>query len=159
MVEQTLTDQERSGVSSSDATSSDAPSHLPTVAISRLALGAGWTPPSTSPAVLSALSLDAIHRHIDTLPLHTKAEYALTLLLPAEPHHDAAGAHWLYGHPPPAAPHPRAVAVLRYLASCVRVTSRTAYLARHPSSWDAASPRDTSLSLSLIHISEPTRPY
>ncbi|KOO30776.1 hypothetical protein Ctob_011452 [Chrysochromulina tobinii] len=44
------------------------------------------------------------------------------------------------------------LAILRYLASCLRVSGRTAYVARDATTWDAAGPSGTALALSAIAL-------
>jgi hypothetical protein len=46
----------------------------------------------------------------------------------------------------------RVLAILRYLASCLRVSGRTAYVARDATTWDAAGPSGTALALSAIAL-------
>ena len=133
---------------------------LYTLATCRLALGASWQPSGASSAVQAALSVRMLDRGVEGLSLYGKAAYALLLLLPSDTDADAAGAPWLRAHghdgehPLPAAVtvSPRALALLRYLASCLRVTARTAYLAYDLQSSGAAGERDTALALSALSI-------
>ena len=141
-----------------------------TLAVSRLALGAGWDPRTSgaSARVRQALSLASLEEGVDRLSAYGKAAFALCLMLPDDPESDAdeASAPWLRGvmsgghsggrsggddgaalRPPLDS---RAVAALRYLASSLRVTARSAYLARDLSSWDAAGARDGALALTAL---------
>jgi hypothetical protein len=125
-----------------------------TLASCRLALGRSWRPTRSSPAVVAALSLEALQSGVDDLSAYGKAAFALTLLLPADPVNDGLGATWLRagirrGSSPLEG---RLGAVLRFLSSCLRVTARTAYLARDAHTWDAAGSRDTALALSALAI-------
>ena len=143
---------------------------LETLAVSRLALGAAWRPGGVSAAVTRALSLEALARGVDRLSVHGKAAYALTMMLPAEQSADAAagregrffacrdasangachdeGAVSAEG----GGADRRVLAILRYLASCLRVSGRTAYVARDATTWDAAGPSGTALALSAIAL-------
>ena len=143
---------------------------LETLAVSRLALGAAWRPGGVNAAVTSALSLEALARGVDRLSVHGKAAYALTIMLPAEQSADAAAgregrffACWDAsasgachdedaGSAEGGGADRRVLAILQYLASCVRVSGRTAYVARDATTWDAAGPRDTALALSAIAL-------
>ena len=144
-------------------------SDVSTLAVCRLALGSGWEPTWSSAgyATREALSMRALEAGVDSLSTYAKAAYALALMLPADPSDDADpnSAPWLHRAAPGRTDEgsglriasvrgadPRVVGVLRYFASCLRVTARSAYLARSLSSWDAASPRDTALALSALAI-------
>ena len=118
---------------------------LYTLAASRLALGAAWRPRGAARATAAALSLDVLATNVDSMGAYSKAAYALTLLLPASPADDAIGPRWT-------SPNEHALGVLRYFASCLRVTARSAYIARDASSRDAAGRRDTALVLSALSI-------
>ena len=123
------------------------------LAFCRLALGTGWQPNAASSrsAVRAALSLDALAEQVDSLSVFGRASYALALLLPPDPLSDDASAA-VSSSPPTPALDPRVIAILRYLAMSLRVSARSAYIARTAASRDAASSRGMALALSALSV-------
>jgi len=96
---------------------------LDTLAYTRLALGSEWTP-HESTNLIHTLSTARLLRSVDQLSSSAKSALALTLLLPSRPENDDPDWVRVSG-----ALSPEAAGILQYLASCVRIRGRTAYLA------------------------------
>jgi hypothetical protein len=126
----------------------EAPS-LSTLAYARLALGVGWEPYSDGgvpDAVGEALSLSRLSLGVDSLPTAAKAAFALSLLLPSTPNHDDPD----WARETQARLPDQATAALRFLASCLRVRGRTAYLSAAAGSNADAGPTASAYALSAL---------
>jgi len=114
-----------------------------TLVLCRLALGRAWSAASESARVQAVLSIDSLVAAVDSLPVFGKAALALTLQLPADPDGDTS--RWV---PPP--PDAATQAILANLASSLRVTGRTAYVASSAASRASAGQRANAAALSAL---------
>ena len=119
-----------------------------TTARCRLALGSSWSPSSSAmfeSGVRHALAVPTLLASADSLSASGKAALALAAMLPGSPDDDSP--HW-----EPSPPSTEVLALLRYLASSLRVQGRTAYVAQALSSRAAASRNDNALALSAFAL-------
>ena len=116
-------------------------SDFSSLALARLALGTEWQP--NDPVTAAALSTERLASSVDSLSASGKAAFALAMLLPGSPGADAPG------FAPVDLPD-AALAVLRYLASSLRVRGRSAYLAAASGSANDAGAAASSYALAAF---------